>query len=1518
MKNSLTGTLIKGYEVRDLIGEGSFGAVYKAYQTVIDRVVAIKIIYPELANYPEFIRRFDTEARTIASLEHPQIVPIYDYWRDPSGAYLIMRWIRGGSLRHWLNEGEKWQGRQIQEVRPIEKIVHIIGQVASATAMTHRFGVIHRDIKPENILIDDEGNAYLSDFGIALMFGGEREQLSLVGSPAYAAPEQLRDEQSIPQSDQYSLAIIAFELLTGQHPFAELLKDSIDQLVSAKLELPALHTIRPDLPSQLDAVLQQATAFDPKERFPDMKAFAKAFREALTFRTQQQAELLYFQGQDILRTPNGTLRHPDGSPVVDQLLTPLPGLDVIPNPYQGLRAFDEADSKRFFGREQLTEHLLNRVAEKGEFARFLAVVGPSGSGKSSLVKAGLIPALRDGRLAGSQNWFIVSITPSTNPKLELRNALLSIATDTDASLSILSNNQKDGLHKAVLSILPDDDSEFLLVIDQFEELFTHQEDEKRTAFFLENLYYAVVHPQSRFRLIISLRADFYDRPLMYENFSMLMRNRTDIVVPMRAEDLERAIVEPARIAGVVYEPAVIAEIIAEVSGELGALPLLQYGLTELYKQRDTERNTITLDSYKALGGILGALAQQAEATYITLEAPQQQLAQQIFLRLVNLGEGTEDTRRRVSLEEILALASDRQDVQVAIDQFGTARLLTFDRDPATRRPTVEVAHEAILREWTRLRSWLDDSRNDVRQQRVLSSLATDWVKADRDTSYLLTGVRLQQFESWQQETRITLNVTEKAYMQASLEARERRKAQEAEQKAQRELLERRARDRLRLLVGILFLATVGALILSGFAFSERENARQSQERALSAQATSDANAERSQSSALVANAQAALSGGDPDRSLTLAIQATQFEHAAPDAEAFLVGRALAPGTRLVLEGHTDDVRAVTFASNDTQLITGSADGVIYIWDAETGELQATLEGHRAAVRGMELGPDGTSLLSTAEDGTVRLWNIADGTLIHTIKSDSNALYGVAFSENDARIAAGAVDGMVYVWDRHNYELLQTLETHTEIVRDVDFDPSGTYLASVGDDSKVIIWDLESGESLHVLEDHSGDIWFSVFSPDGMHLLTGADDAIAMIWDVESGEAVTLLRGHTRIIHGGVFSPDGRTILTASGDGTVIEWDVASGSVLRRFSTTNASAAAIAVSTDGSQALVGYGDNTARLWELSSPTEVWRYAAGDFGLLTIALDEARDIAIIAPTARDIFDFTPRLARLVVIDLDTGHVLREILVSESDLITDIALSPDGNTLVSGLISGAIIVWDTATWEQRYVLEEGIIFPTRIAINSDGEQVLTGTFAGNLLLWNLSDGEVVQRLAGHSEAILDVAFSPDGLTAASGGQDDMILFWDIATGEMINQIEQPNGDVFSVAYSSDGERLLTAASDFLVTLWDTATGNPIRVFEGHTASAITAAFSTDETLIASGGDDRQLIIWDSSSGERLYTFEGHTGVLSYVTFGGNSSVIYSAAMDGTLRRWEVPDADFTNNIVDWISVHRYVPNNCEGDNC
>ncbi len=761
------GEPLRGYRLLEAIGGGPFGIVHRAYQPEVGREVAVKVIRREIANHPEFIRRFDVEAQLVARLEHPHIVPLHDYWREPDAAYLVMRYLRGGSLRDELGNGP---------LAP-ERAARLAEQVALALASAHRQGVVHRDVKPENVLFDEDGNAYLTDFGIAKDLVDPAEASGIGDSLAwYVSPEEARGETVSALVDLYGLGLVLHESLAGRHPFtgsspAELLERHAHE------PLPQLRWVRPELPAPLDEVLARATSKDPDRRYPDVLAFAEAFRAAATSSRKL-------------------------GPVAERR-----------NPYKGLRPFDEADAGDFFGRDAACRDLLARLGDERDGSRFVAVVGPSGGGKSSLVRAGLVPALRRGALPGSDRWFVVAFVPGEHPFEELDAALERIAVDARSDRVQRMEAQDGGLLHMAEEILPDGEGELLLVIDQFEEVFTLVRDEERRARFLRAIVTAATDPRSRVRIVATLRADFYDRPLQYRSFGELLGARTYVVTPLSPAELERAIAGPAEAVGVAVDPSLVGEIVAEVADRPAALPLLQYVLTETFDGRGD--STLTFEAYRELGGVSGALAQRAEELYLGLSPSQREAARQLFLRLVGPTDGgTDDTRRRLARSELVSVEGDRAAMESVIDTFGARRLLSFDRDPETRGPTVEVAHEALLREWSRLRGWIESAREDLRVHARLSAAAAEWFEAGRSPDYLLTGGRLDQAEERTTTSSIGLTEREREYLEASVARRDAERGVERERQEREARLERRAFVRMRALVAVLTVASLVAAALT--------------------------------------------------------------------------------------------------------------------------------------------------------------------------------------------------------------------------------------------------------------------------------------------------------------------------------------------------------------------------------------------------------------------------------------------------------------------------------------------------------------------------------------------------------------------------------------------------------------------------------------------------------------------------------------------------------------------------------
>ena len=1473
MKNA-----IRGYELQEQIGEGGFGAVYRAYQPSVGREVAIKVILPKYANHPDFIRRFEAEAQLVARLEHPFIIPLHDYWREPDGAYLVMRYLRGGNLLTKLS---------LDGPLTREEAGRLVDQVASALTVAHRQGVIHRDLKPANILLDEDCNAYLTDFGIAKDISRDSETTregAIIGSPAYLSPEQINTDPVTPLVDIYALGLVIFEALTGSQPFPD---SNTPQLLIQHLHqaLPSIQSLRPDLPEIVDYVIQKATAKNPADRYQDVQQLAAAFR----------------------RTLWDTERHKETQTVViGDKTTPLQ--ITLTNPYKGLRAFQEADAGDFFGREQLTQQLIDRLDEDHGLARFLAVVGPSGSGKSSVVRAGLLTALRQGALPGSDKWFMVEILPGARPLEELEVAMIRVSASHRTNLIEQLQRDERGLIRAAKLILPPE-TELLLVVDQLEEVFTLVEDGQHTRHFLDLLFQAVTDPRSRVRVVVTLRADFYDRPLMYPEFGDLVRQRTEVIMPMTASELERAIVAPAEQIGLQVEAGLVAAMVADVNEEPGALPMFQYALTELFDRRDLR--TLTLGSYQDLGGVMGVLTRRADEVYSRLDHDQQQAARQLFLRLVTLGEGTEDTRRRAHRAELVSAIGEI--AASVINAFEQSRLLTSDHNPLTREPTVEVAHEAILREWGQLRAWLDENRHDVRQQRLLAAAAKDWLNADRDSSYLLHGSKLEQFRGWAAETELALTGEERDYLNIS-HAEQQRQAAEERGRQERELhLARQAANRLRYLVSGLAVFLVVAVALALLALAARSTAQDQRDKA-------EREARINRSLVLAARAGQLFEIGETGLALALALESVRIDAPPPEAEQALATIAFGPGTSAIFKPHNLGVKDVSFSSDSRYAISGSCDqhdlsgtctsGTLILWDvAERIELRR-FEGHTDAVNTVAFGADDQVIISGSADTTIRLWDVETATELRRFEGHTDAVNSVAFGSNDQVIISGSADTTIRLWDVETATELSRFEGHTAEINLVAFDPASGTIFSASTDATIRLWDAEQGTELGRLQHNAAVLSFAL-SPDGQQLLSAADDFSVRLWDTASGDTL-----HHQIFAHTPFdvaiTPDGRTALIALGHHALEIWDIEEWHSTRRLLDQPDAIGTIALSPDGRKALSGSRDGTLILWILEVEADSRPFNNARMPMTSV---------VTAPDGQHLLTGTIP-GNALVWNIASGDV--SCVMEGDEGATDVVVSPDGvYALVSsgdyfgGSDSRSLILWNIEHCEPVRRFEGHIYYLRSLAFSPDGSRALSGSYTsqgeGELMLWNIDTGDMIRQF-NTTQDVTRIAFSIDGQRAiTSSAFHTSLTLWDVETGEVIRRFPYTES-VLNVVFGPSDTTVISSSMDGMVVVWDVETGTIIRRYQGHTGGVWGLALSPDGQQLVSSDDNGAIILWDFESGKTLRRFQGPRLGVYGITFSLDGDVAFSTSLDGSLVQWRVADLPLAE-VIEWVHTNRHIPDfTCE----
>jgi DNA-binding SARP family transcriptional activator len=1110
------GEPLRGYRLLERVGEDPFGVVYRATQPNVGREVAIRVVHEHRANDPAFVRRFEPDAQAVAALEHPHVAPIYDYWREPGRAYVVTRFLRGGSLREFIDRSD---------AIPHERATRILEQVASALTMAHRRGVMHGHLRPSNVLFDEEGNAYLTDFSIGSGSAGVRD---------------------------------------------------------------------------------------------DLQAFAALARETL-------GERLPMEVSEALRRAETAQGSDDDSGILAELASVLdtriegrpPVVAETRNPYKGLRPFLEADALDFFGREAFVRRLLERLSSSGPSSRFVAVVGPSGSGKSSVVRAGLTAAIRRGAIPGSERWFVTEMHPGHHPLEELDAAIMKVAVHPPAGLLSRLESGPRGLLEASEAIVPEG-SELLLVVDQFEETFTLTENEDERALLLESLRVAATDAGSRVRVVATLRADFYDRPLRYPRMGPLLGSTTEVLSPLTPEELERAIVRPAERSGLRLDSALVPQVAADVAEQPGALPLVQYALTELYDRREDGR--LTLEAYREIGGVGGALAASAEHLYATRQPAGREAVRQLFLRLVSLGEGSADTRRRVPLFELSAIEVDASAMESAVDSYGRHRLLTFDRDPSTREPTVEVAHEALLTAWGRLRGWINEGREDLRMHRRLSDAANEWERSGAEPSFLLTGSRLDQFDSWASTTRLAFGPSERGYLVASVTRREMERSAEATRGERERALERRSVKRLRALVALFAAAVVLAGTLTAIAVNRNSEAQRASRLATARELTSaaTANLERDRQLALL---------------LALEAAGTRVDGAiVPEAEELL--RRAAPAISIDAAGFIGSgISSFNFTPDGEAVAIVGGDGSVGVWDLTTGARLLFLpspgpsctNGSPAGsdltygcpnVFKVDLSDDGSFLAAADGDGLAHVWNLDSGREVLTVSAAADLPAGrlgglaapeVAIGPDEPLLATGGVDGTIRLWDIVSGRRLWSFQTGRKVkgLRQplgfapwlLSFDPDGTRLL-IGGPSRYVV-DVASGRTLAWSKDQ---FWRAILAelsrfpaepggeavlaqPDGnvFATLEGSDVRLVRIEgqlfpaSLRERTSLQVLTGHGQRITAAAFSEGGSRLATGSLDGTARAWNLASGHLVFTSPVESSDVEGVAFSADGSRLTVIYSD-----------------------------------------------------------------------------------------------------------------------------------------------------------------------------------------------------------------------------------------------------------------------------------------------------------------------------------------------------
>jgi WD40 repeat protein/tRNA A-37 threonylcarbamoyl transferase component Bud32 len=1439
------GTELAGYRIESLLGLGGMSVVYLAQDLRLKRRVALKLLAASLAEDASFRDRFLRESELAASIDHPNIIPIYEAGKTEDLLFIAMRYVEGRDLKEHLERGRL----------DTADAIGIVAQVASALDAAHARGLVHRDVKPSNVLLDTgarpdgSDHVYLADFGLTTRVAegtGIGDGGHLLGTIDYVAPEQIAGEEIDGRADVYSLGCVLYECLLGQAPFRS---DSDLAVVFAHLEAepPAPSAKRPELPAALDGVIARALAKEPEQRYPSCREFARA---ALAVSVDEASRRLVdvasraAAGRSDLSEVEAELAGKvsdlqlvrEQARVLSSPITPARVSAEGTCPFKGLASFEPVDADYFFGRERLVAELVARVVGVG----FLGIVGPSGSGKSSVLRAGLLPSLAGGVLPGSDGWRRLLLRPGERPLDELRRVLVSGARDPLAeALEALPANER-----------------LLLAVDQFEELFTAcRSDAERTA-FADTLARAAADPDGRALVVIALRADFYGRLAAYPRLAELLGGNHVLVGPMQASEFRRVVEQPAGRVGLRVEPELADALVDDVEGEPGALPLLSTALLELWQKR--QGNALTLAAYRESGGVHGAVARLAEDTYARIPGGSRQLVRAVMLRLVGEDEGDALVRRRAPLAELDL--ERNEDVADVLATLADSRLVTVSEG------SVEVAHEALLREWPRLRDWIEEDTEGRRLRRHITQAATEWDAAGRDQGELYRGARLAAALDWTADHALDVNELEREFVTES------REASEQETKRVRRT-NRRLRGLLAGLAVMLWAAVAGGI----FAVVQRGQARDAETAQL---------AQRLGAEALVEE--------DLDLSLLLARQAVVIDDT-PQARGYLLATLRSrPAAIGIMHGDGDVLRGIAISPDGKTLAVRTGGGGVLFFDARTykqigdplpstgsdANLAYSPDGRTLAVGGDQFvrlidAETRAQLAETAVDGVaMRMAFTKDGSRLVVLfapvpsgqsRGDADAQITIrdaatlepiglsiapeafvgayvgvwyaspqfAVTPDGRSLITASEDGELARWDLRSRKKTRTWRIETGGLRGVAvaISPDGL-TAAVGIRHGVQLVDLRSGTTRTATAELAGSPSWVLFSPDGKMVVATNRNRTVTRWNVESARPLETLRGHSNFVQQPVFSPDGETLYTVSHDGTAIAWDLTGDRRLgrpftfthdRTFSATGFDGHPGRLSPDGRLIAVGLKERGVALWDSRRLTPVGARLL-DTGGEVKSLDFSPDGKTLAAVTANM---------LTLWDVGSRSRLHEPLYAGNpSWVLAVGFSPDGATLATASSDLGLRFWDVTTGDSLHVPGSGGS-ASDVAFSADGAMIASGSGQGVAEVWDVATRTSIATFDGTPAD--SIALSPDGRFLAVGGAGRVVRIWDVRTRKLVHELDQGANGAFTLEFSPDGRTLAISGFEPAASLWDVASGTQI----GPPLSA-----GDRRTMIDLSADGRQML--------------------------------------------------------------------------
>ena len=1464
------GRRIDRYEVRRQLGRGAFATVYAVRDEALESDLALKLLDKAWSSDPEIRERFIQEARLLRRGAHDALVEVFDIGELPDGrAWFVMTRAERGTLADRL-EQEGGPRRATSS-----DVLAVAGCLDRGLSALHGNDIVHRDITPRNLLLTtpapgryhgrsllrEDERILIADLGLAKDLAAGPDILTMLGgTPRYQAPEQTTPLAQIDaRTDVYAATAVIWELVTGSVP-------------------PATHERRERLAELTEPwrwFVERGMALVPSDRFATIAEWFAALVG------------LVEHGVFAVRPP--------------------PSADSV-NPYPGLAAFDADRAGFYSGRESIVDAVVERLRTD----RALVVGGASGAGKSSLLHAGVIPAVASGVIDGIEAWRPLTLAPGARPIDRLLQAAHPVlgGAPTRAELASDWSRLADVAERVGVPMF--------IVVDQFEELVTRTSSTQEQALFLAVLEELAARGSTT-RLVLVARTDFYDALGRFPWIGELLQKAL-FVRPMQPAELRRAIERPALRAGGVVEPDLVELILEESHGTPGLLPHLSHALSQVWSAEGTGQ--LSVSRYRELGGIAGALAATADAFHQSLDLEAASRLRGLLLAMVVPGErGKPDARGSVDIAVLSA--EDRLLVEQLIEQ----RLVVSDGDSA------QLAHETLLSSWPALAVWIDESRADLALAAGVATAATQWDEEGRPADLLQRGVVLDRTLGWVDTAHPRLTPVESEFI--------------GESRARA----RRTESIRRAFVGGLAALLVLAVIAAGIAWRQSVAATAASEVARSRQ--------------LAAESANALSRNDRQLASLLAIAGIDESDTVESRRALLTSIVADIDDSTILRGHETDVRAVAVGPDET-LASGGTDGTIRIWPSsgETAELDA----HEGEVRDLAFIPDDGGLVSVGQDGQIAIWDLATGersaySITSAVGGDADEattadaddggggggtgssgggdggggggtgssgggdggggggtgssgggdggggggtgssgggdggggggtgssgggdggggtgssleLRSVSVSRDGLTVVVGGRQG-IWILDRSTDAELDRVFVDEGEIRSVDLHPDGDLIAFGDREGRVAVLDRTTGDVVAERPDPHADVALAVaWTIDGSSIVSAGRDRFLRRWNPSTG-AVRDVVAHGGEIYSLAVSPDGSMVATASADRLVGLWSAADLVPIDVFRGHEGDVRDVVFGDDGLVVTAGT-DQTVRRWAGRMTTLVQALEGATDGILDLSGND--DHETIVAGARD------GTILWWLLELGTRAVGR--LQVHDGQVAAIELLADGRVLSAGQDGRLVISSSNGTQDE--VLASPA--PLRsMAVDDSGATAVVGVDNGTVLVVDLATRQQA-TVAVAGSPVLAVGWAPDGTsiaTGTAGGQLDLHRPEDTDRW-VTTPIATSDGEIRTLEFDPRGELLAVGGADRAVRIFRLDGLDTVAVAGDHRSDVRDVAWSSDGAILVSVGRDQRVRVWTRELAEIAST-EIHDADNRAVHVGTGATIV-TAANDGEVRRWPGP---------------------------